>query len=107
VAVSPTPGRPAGQLSRGARLQVDLAPGAWRVSARTRPTAEQSILTVTLKRNETTHVRVELDPVRFPPKGGIDGLGNLLRESLDAPNDDRQALFRLREMVLEVPEGDR
>lgn len=100
-------GRPVGNLARGARLQLDLAPGTWRLSAQARPTAEHSILPVTLKANAVSQVRVELDPVRFPPERGVSGLGNLMRQSLDAPNDDRLPLFKLREVVIEIPEGDR
>lgn len=100
-------GRPVGTLSRGAALQLELAPGAWRVSVRTRPTAEQSVLAVSLKANTESRVRVLLDPVRFPPDGNASGLANLARQSLDAPNDDRLPLFKLQQVVAETPEGDR
>jgi hypothetical protein len=100
-------GRPVGTLSRGAKLQMDLAPGTWRVSVRARPTAEQSVLAVSLKANTESRVRVLLDPIRFPPEGNASGLANLVRQSLDAPHDDRLPLFKLEQIVVETPEGDR
>ena len=100
-------GRPTGTLARGAKIQIDLPPGTWRISAKTHPTAEQSMITLTLHANTESRVRVELDPVRFPPQGNAFELGNLLRQSLDAPSDDRQALFRLRQIAPEIPEGGR
>lgn len=99
-------GRPIGNLTRGGALRLDLAPGTWRVSASARPSAEHSILSVTLDAKHETRVRVELDPARFPAGGGIAGLSNLTRQSLDAPNDDRLPLFRLRQIIVETPEGD-
>lgn len=100
-------GRPIGTLSRGAKLELELAPGTWRVSVRTRPTAEQSVLAVSLKANTESRVRVLLDPIRFPPEGNASGLANLVRQSLDAPHDDRLPLFKLQQLVVETPEGDR
>lgn len=100
-------GRPVGALSRGAKLELELAPGTWRVSVRARPTAEQSVLAVSLKANTESRVRVLLDPVRFPPDGNASGLANLVRQSLDAPHDDRLPLFKLQQLVVETPEGDR
>lgn len=100
-------GRPVGALSRGAKLELELAPGTWRVSVRARPTAEQSVLTVNLETKTESRVRVLLDPVRFPPEGNMSGLANLVRQSLDAPHDDRLPLFKLQQLVVETPEGDR
>ena len=100
-------GRQLGALARGASLQLDLAPGIWRVSASARPGAEHTLLAVILKENSETRVHVELDPARFSTGGGFAGLSNLLRQSLDAPNDDRLPLFRLRQIVAETPEGER
>lgn len=100
-------GRPIGSLAAGGRLQINLAPGAWRVSARHRPGAEPAVLPVALKAGSESRLRVELDPVRFPPERSALGLGNLVRQSLDAPNDDRIALFRLRQVVAESPAPDR
>ena len=97
-------GRTVGSLSRGQKLQLDLAPGTWRLSAQTRPSAEHVVLAVTIKENTASHVHVELDPARFPQQGGW---GNLITQSLDAPNDDRQPLFRLRQVIVETPEGER
>ena len=100
-------GRGVGTLAKGAKLSLDLAPGIWRVSARTRPAATPSLISVTLKANIESRIRIELDPVRFPSGQGVTGLGKLIVQSMDAPNDDRTPLFLLREVVIEVPEGDK
>lgn len=100
-------GRPIGSLAAGGRLQINLAPGAWRLSVRHRPSAEPTVLPVALKAGSESRVRVELDPVRFPPEKNALGIGNLLRQSIDAPNDDRLPLFRLRQVVAESPAQDR
>jgi len=100
-------GRAVGSLTVGASLRFDLPPGIWRVAVSTRPTAEQVVLPVTLTPAVETRVHVELDPARFPAGSGVAGLPNFIRQSIDGPGDDRQALFRLREVVREIPEGDR
>ena len=100
-------GRQMGALARGSSLQMDLAPGIWRVSASARVGAEHTLLAVKLKENSELRVLVELDPTRFSRGGGIAGLSNLLRQSMNAPNDDRLPLFRLRQIVTEIPEGER
>lgn len=74
---------------------------------RAQRTAEQSVLAVSLRANTESHVRVVLDSVRFPPEDNASGLGNLARQSLDAPNDDRLPLFQLQLLIAEAPEGDR
>lgn len=100
-------GRPAGTLAGGGKLQVDLPAGTWRLSVQARPTAEHAVLVVNLGAGKESVVRVELDPVRFPPQGNASGLGYLIRQSLDAPHDDRQPLFRLRQIVSDATEGER
>lgn len=99
-------GRPIGSLARGTSLTLDLAPGIWRLSARTRPSAEQAIVEIKLEANRISRIRVELDPSRFPPERNTTGLLDLVRNSLEAPIDDRLPLFMLRTLAPETPEGE-
>jgi hypothetical protein len=96
-------GRRIGNLPTGGRLSTDLQPGLWRVSVRTRPSAEPSVLAVTLLGDTTTRIEVSVDSTRLPQQSGFWALGALLRESLSGPNDDRSPLFVLREVRTESP----
>lgn len=100
-------GRPVGQLQSGEHLTLKVAPGKWRLTVQNRPTAEHSLLAIELSAGKEKWIRVELDPIRFPPERNGLGVINSLRQSIDAPNDDRRPLFILREVAQELPKSGR
>lgn len=88
-------GRPVAELGAGDEHLIDLRAGRVVITAAHGPGATASALSLDLVAGRGHRVLVGLDPVRFPAYDGPLRPLQFLRESLDAPHDDRRPLFRL------------
>ena len=87
------------ELDAGGEHLLDLPAGPVTVTATHRMAAAAAPLRLDLAAGGSYRVLVTLDPERFPPYDGPLRQLKFLRESLDAPNDDRRSMFRLQQIL--------
>lgn len=92
-------GKYVAELDAGGEVVVVLPAGPVTVTATHRMAAPALPLNLGLAAGRSYRVLVTLDPERFPPYDGPLRPLKFLRESLDAPNDDRRSMFRLQQVT--------
>lgn len=89
-------GRLVAELGASEQHVLDLPAGRHVVAVSQRAAAASDVLPLDAAAGRAYRILVVLDPARFPPYDGPLRPLQFVRESLDAPNDDRRPMFRLR-----------